>query len=77
MAIVMNTHSSLQNNLVLFPAPTWQLTTICNSSYRGFDSFFCPPKTLRHTSGYTDIQASKEPTHIKKKKKVKKKLKRR
>jgi hypothetical protein len=27
---------------VQFPAPTWQLTTVCNSSSRG-------PDTLRHT----------------------------
>jgi len=34
--------------LVQFPATTWWLTTICNSSFRGFNSFIWPSQALMH-----------------------------
>ena len=35
---------------VQFPVPTWWLTTICNSSHRGFKALFLPQRAL-HACG--------------------------
>jgi hypothetical protein len=36
----------LQKIQVQFPASTWQLTNICNSSSRESEAYFWPPKVL-------------------------------
>ena len=45
---------------IQYPAPTWQLTTICNSRSRGSDAFFWPPRVPG-----TDMYAGKILIHKK------------
>ena len=43
--MVKSTSAALAGIWVQFPAPTWWLTTICNSSSRRPDTFFWTPET--------------------------------
>lgn len=38
----------LQRTHVQFPVPTWKLTTICNSSFRGYNTFWSPWALVMH-----------------------------
>lgn len=59
----------LQKTVVQFPTPTWQLTTVCNSSSRWSDTFFWPLLALYEHGAQTYIHATHPCTRNKNKKK--------
>lgn len=40
-----------------FPAPIWQLRTVCNSNPRGSDALYCPPQAMHAPSTQVYMQA--------------------
>lgn len=58
------TLAALLEDQIQLPAYTWQLTTTCNSSSRGFDTLFWP---LQEHTWYTDINEYETLTHVKSK----------
>jgi hypothetical protein len=48
MAQQLGALAALREDLVQFPAPTWQLTTICHSSSRGSDTLRSRQNTNAH-----------------------------
>jgi hypothetical protein len=64
MAPQLKALTALAEDQVLIPVPTWQLTSKCNSIFRGSDALFWPIRTLHACSVLTC-------THIDKKKRRK------
>ena len=50
---------------VWFPAPTWQLRTVCNSSCRRKQCLLLASEITGYDHMGTDINAGKTPIHIK------------
>jgi hypothetical protein len=49
----------LRGSKLPFPAPTWQVTTVCNSSSKKSSALFWPPWVLHARGAYTTYKQAK------------------